>query len=209
MKIRLLSAVAALAMMSSGLQTAKATLTDEDLDLSEFSHVDPGHRVPNKALARALVYFKRNRNHFDNQSNIAVIDYTKHSSQPRFYIVNVRSGAVEAHLTSHGLGSDRNNTGYAHRFSNSPRSEASSVGFFKTGEVYSGRHGRSLRLIGLSSTNSNALSRAVVIHGAWYVNDQGHTAGRSWGCPAVDPRQHARIIGKLQGGAMIYAWAGQ
>ncbi len=30
-------------------------------------------------------------------------------------------------------------------------------------------HGRSMRLEGLDPTNSNALSRAIVVHGAWYV----------------------------------------
>ena len=32
-----------------------------------------------------------------------------------------------------------------------------------------GAHGRSMRLEGLDPTNSNALSREIVVHGAWYV----------------------------------------
>jgi hypothetical protein len=34
-------------------------------------------------------------------------------------------------------------------------SHASSLGVYKTGEIYNGKYGKSLRLHGLSSTNSN------------------------------------------------------
>ena len=43
-----------------------------------------------------------------------------------------------------------------------------------------------MRLEGLDSSNSNALSRAIVVHGAWYVNehviDTSGMLGRSQGC---------------------------
>jgi hypothetical protein len=48
----------------------------------------------------------------------------------------------------------------------------SSLGVYKTAETYNGKHGLSLRLDGLSPTNSKARERAVVVHGADYVEDE-------------------------------------
>ena len=61
----------------------------------------------------------------------------------------------------------------------------------------------------LGCADRNALARAVVIHPANYVSDSGHHAGRSWGCPAVDPDVHDEVINKLRGGAMIFAYGGK
>ncbi|MGH2322743.1 murein L,D-transpeptidase catalytic domain-containing protein, partial [Enterococcus faecalis] len=71
---------------------------------------------------------------------------------------------------AHGSGSDPSHTGFLKRFSNDPGSNASSEGAFLTADYYVGKHGRSQRLIGLDATNDNALSRAIVVHSAWYAN---------------------------------------
>ena len=145
---------------------------------------------------------------FGNQNYVAVIDYTLPAWKKRLFIINMKTGSVEAHAVAHGKGSDLNHTGWAKHFSNSGGSDASSIGFYKTGEIYFGKHGRSLRLDGLSSTNNNARDRAVVIHGARYVSDSNAT-GRSWGCPAVSPANIGHVIDVLKGGALIYAYGGQ
>jgi hypothetical protein len=177
-------------------------------DLSDFANIDPKHLVPDKPLERAMLYFNKNRSIFGNQNFVAVIDYTQGANKKRFYIINMKTGAVEQHAVAHGKGSDLNHSGFAKHFSNSGGSEASSIGFYKTGEIYHGNHGRSLRLDGLSSTNNNARGRAVVIHAAKYVTDS-NASGRSWGCPAVSPGNIAHIIDTLKGGALIYAFGGQ
>ena len=56
---------------------------------------------------------------------------------------------------------------------------------------------------GKSPTNSNARARAIVIHGADYVN-QG-SVGRSWGCPALEMRYFEDVIERVKGGALVYA----
>jgi hypothetical protein len=86
--------------------------------------------------------------------------------------VNLADGRTRSHLVAHGRGSDPAHTGWLERFSNEPRSNATSAGAYKTGSLYVGAHGRSMRLEGLDPTNSNALSRAIVVHGAWYVNEK-------------------------------------
>jgi hypothetical protein len=66
-----------------------------------------------------------------------------------------------------------------------------------------------MRLEGLDPTNSNALSRALVVHGAWYVNERviGYSGllGRSQGCFAVADSSLPEIIARLGPGRLIYA----
>lgn len=181
------------------------TVEDKRAAKANYSHIDPTRMIPTKLREDALAYFDANKKNFANQSYIAIINFSAHSSKARFFLVNMTSGKVQAYHTSHGKGSDKNNDGYAERFSNVSGSEASSVGYYRVAETYSGKYGYSVRLDGLSSTNSNARSRAVVIHPAPYVSESGSKAGRSWGCPALDPKYSAGIISALKNGAMLYA----
>ena len=70
------------------------------------------------------------------------------------------SGEVWTLHVAHGEGSDPDDSGYAKTFSNVEGTRASSLGFFTTAETYSGEYGYSLRLDGLSSTNSKATRAA-------------------------------------------------
>jgi hypothetical protein len=180
------------------------------LDLKEFDHLDPRNVVPDRPLRQALTYFKTNREKFTNRDYIVVIDFTQPAANERLYVINMKTGAVNTHATSHGRGSDPQRSGRAQTFSNRDRSYATSLGFYRTAETYVGKHGYSLRLDGLSPTNSNARSRAVVVHAASYVRDGGRQmAGRSHGCPALDPRVLKTIVSQIKNGALMYAWAGQ
>ena len=179
------------------------------IDLSEFGHLDPKRLIPDSAIIRAVTYLKKNIDQFANRTYMAIVDYTKPSSTPRLFIVNLKTGDVEAHLTTHGKGSDPRNTGLAQRFSNAENSDESSLGFYHTAEVYEGKHGTSLRLDGLSATNSNARARGIVIHAAWYVKEDQDHAGHSEGCIAVDEKERDAVIDKLKDGALIYGWRGQ
>ncbi|MBI4655246.1 MAG: murein L,D-transpeptidase catalytic domain family protein [Elusimicrobia bacterium] len=171
-------------------------------EFSDFSYIDPRKIVPKEPLRIALEYYKANRNKIENPAYLSIIDFTQHASKKRFYVIDMRTGAVEQFLVAHGRGSDPEHTGYASRFSNQAETHASSLGFYKTGGAYNGKHGYSLYLDGLSSTNSNARERAIVIHGADYVASMG----RSWGCPAVEMTVRTRLIDMLKGGSIIYAF---
>lgn len=168
--------------------------------------IDPSRKVADAPLTKALEYFEKYKNQFSNQKYIVVIDFSKHSSQRRFFLINMEDGSVAAFRTSHGSGSDPSNTGYAQRFSNVEGSKASSLGFYRTLNTYYGQHGYSLRLQGLSPTNSNAYTRAIVVHGAKYVYEDRAYAGRSWGCPALDDGISTIVINKIKDGALMYAW---
>ncbi|MNL08318.1 hypothetical protein D3C87_1290350 [compost metagenome] len=171
----------------------------------KYSYVDPKRKVPAKALAEALEYFERHEDQFSNRNFLAVIDYSKNSSENRFHIIDLKSGDVTSLHVSHGRGSDKNRTGQAELFSNVPQSNATSLGYFVGAETYSGKHGYSLKLDGLSPSNSNARNRAIVIHGADYVQDAPVIQGRSFGCPAVSLAQRDFVINALKGGSLIFA----
>jgi hypothetical protein len=61
----------------------------------------------------------------------------------------------------------------------------------------------------LDPTNSNALARAIVVHGAWYVSEEmlgvSGILGRSQGCFAVADSSVPEIMTRLGPGRLIYA----
>lgn len=136
--------------------------------------------MPAKLLEKAILYYDLNISKIRNKTFLSIIDFSKHSSKARFFIINVKSGEVKALHVAHGKNSDPNASGYATRFSNTPESQKSSLGFYATAELYYGSHGRSMKLDGLSSTNSNARARAIVIHASDYVQNPILLPGRSW-----------------------------
>ena len=160
-------------------------------------------------LGAALAALDRNGRMIRYRDRIGIVDFAAPSSQPRFHVVDVASGEVTKFLVAHGAGSDPAHTGFLHRFSNQEGSNASSEGAFVLADYYVGKHGRSQRLLGLDPTNSNALERAIVVHGAWYANPDmlpSHgKLGRSQGCFAVGEQDLSEVFGRLGQGRMIYS----
>lgn len=144
------------------------------------------------------------------RDKLALVDFSLPSSQPRLHLVDIASGRIErSWLVAHGKGSDPAGTGMLQQFSNQPGSNASCNGAFLTADRYVGQHGNSQRLIGLDPTNNQALDRAIVIHGAAYVDprlvaSQGRI-GRSQGCFAVEQGEVAAVMDALGPGRLIYA----
>jgi hypothetical protein len=138
---------------------------------------------------------------------LTIIDYTKPSCDRRFYVIDlVKRKLLYYTLVAHGKNSGEL---VSYKFSNRPKSLMSSPGFFLTAEVYSGRHGYSLRLDGMEpGLNDLARARAIVIHGAeyvaqHYVDDVGYI-GRSFGCPALPLELNRKIIDLIKGGSCLY-----
>jgi hypothetical protein len=140
---------------------------------------------------------------------IGIADFSKPSSEQRFYVVDLASGDVQSHLVCHGRGSDPEHSGYLERFSNDFGSYATSSGTYTTGDYYQGKYGLSLRVRGLDWSNSNAEPRAIVIHNAWYAEPemlQLHgQLGRSEGCFAMPKASQYEVMRRLAGGRMLYA----
>lgn len=173
----------------------------------DYSYLDPDNLVPKNLLQDAVAFYDANLDIITNKRVMGVIDYKQHNSKERFYIIDMESGRVETYLAAHGRNSDPKFTGYATSFSNTPDSKKTSLGFFLTAETYYGSNGYSLRLDGLSKSNSNARKRAIVIHGAEYVGP-GSKIGRSYGCPALEMRYHQQLIDQIKEGSLLYAGLG-
>jgi len=167
------------------------------------------HRVPPTLLRRALDALERHRTSIAHTDVVGIADFSLPSRTPRLHLLSLADGSTVSYLVAHGRGSDPQHTGWLERFSNEPHSNATSAGSYRTDCVYEGSHGRSLRLDGLDPSNSNAASRAIVVHGAWYVSEEmiGHwgVLGRSQGCFAVANSSLDAILLKLGPGRLIYA----
>jgi hypothetical protein len=172
--------------------------------LTAYAHLDPGRLIAPGLLHDAVVYYDVNKSHLSNPGHMAVVDFELNSGTKRFFLIDMHSGAVTPHAVAHGAGSDDGN-GNAVRFSNTNSTHESSLGFVLTAEIFSGTHGRSLRLDGLSSTNSNMRARAIIVHGAAYVHESAKRQGHSWGCFALDFAVKDAVLDALHGGALLYA----
>lgn len=144
------------------------------------------------------------------------VDYGLPSTEPRGYVFDMESlQVIDGPFTvAHGRGSATSQYGVPTRFSNANGSNATSLGLYVAKSTYD-FHGHSggqsyssvgLRLMGVSSGfNDNALGRGVVAHGAPYVTPT--KAGRSEGCPAMEPTRAQRLLPKLADGGMVFLFA--
>jgi len=144
------------------------------------------------------------------------VDYGLPSATPRGYVFDMTARTiVDGPFTvAHGRGSSTNRFGIPTSFSNRPGSAATSLGLYVAQETYGFRGkmaGRSygsigLRLMGVSGDyNDNARARRVVAHGAPYVTAK--KAGRSEGCPAMEPTRAKRLLPKLANGGLVFLFA--
>lgn len=140
---------------------------------------------------------------------ISIVDFSKPSSQKRLWIVDLSKRKLLFYsLVAHGRGSGGL---MADSFSNTAESHKSSLGFYVTDDTYVGKHGLSLRLRGLDKNfNTNALSRAIVVHGADYVSErfvnQNGYLGRSHGCPALPVELTNDIIKTIKGKTALFIY---
>jgi hypothetical protein len=118
------------------------------------------------------------------------IDLGMNSGYYRCWVIGYADGVIKLRgLVAHGSGkSDWMPIG-TRRYSNEKGSLLSSLGKYKTGQSYYGDYGLAYRLHGLDATNSNAFSRAIVLHAHRLIPDNQSTKPlfQSWGCPSVSP----------------------
>lgn len=140
---------------------------------------------------------------------LTLVDFTQSSNTKRLWIIDMATNTVLYNtLVAHGRNSGDE---FATAFSNESSSNKSSLGFYATGEIYQGKHGASLRLDGLEQgINSNARSRAVVIHAADYVSDNFIKAhkrlGRSQGCPALPASLNKEVINLIKDKSCLFIY---
>lgn len=144
------------------------------------------------------------------------VDYGQSSTEPRGYVFDMdQMKVVEGPFTvAHGRGSSTSQYGVPTKFSNGSGSAMTSLGLYVAKNLYdftghTGGHAYSsigLRLDGVSTGfNDKAFARGVVAHGAPYVTPS--KAGRSEGCPAMEPTRAERLLPKLANGGMVFLFA--
>jgi L,D-transpeptidase catalytic domain len=145
----------------------------------------------------------------DAPRTLTIIDYSKPSTSERLWVLDYSTRQVlYRELVAHGQGSGAN---FATSFSNQPETHQSSLGLFLTTDTYTGKNGYSLRLDGLEpGFNDRARERAIVMHGAPYVDTELAKAqgrlGRSWGCPALREAVARQIIDRVKGGGLLFVY---
>lgn len=177
-----------------------------------FAHLSEKLNLNTKAFVLAIKGYEKLKQlgQLANQRYLTIADMSRASSDPRLYIIDMEKQELLLQtFVAHGR-----NSGllFAKQFSNQLGSFQSSLGFYITGKPYQGKHGKSLVLKGVEAgINDNAEQRAIVLHGADYVNkgfvqQQGYL-GRSLGCPAVPNHQVEAIIKAIQGASCLFVYA--
>jgi hypothetical protein len=144
------------------------------------------------------------------------VDYGLPSTERRGYVFDMdKLQIVDGPFTvAHGRGSSTSQYGVPTRFSNSSGSATTSLGLYVAQSTYdfhghtAGRSYSSIgvRLQGVSrGFNDMALARGVVAHGAPYVTST--RAGRSEGCPAMEPARAQKLLPKIADGGLVFLFA--
>jgi hypothetical protein len=163
-----------------------------------------------ESFAKALKGFYKLQEKGLIQNNLlTLVDFSLSSNTKRLWVIDMNTNTILYHsLVAHGKNSGEE---FATKFSNKSESYQSSLGFYITGEVYQGKHGKSLRLDGIErGINDKARDRAVVMHGADYVSEQfikqNKRLGRSLGCPAIPEELTAEIIDLIQNKSCLFIY---
>lgn len=176
------------------------SLGNSDLSSEAFSFAYQGYRQ----LLLEKVMEKKNI--------LTVIDFNKSSKEKRLFIIDLhKQKVIHKSLVAHGK-----NSGWdiPKTFSNAANSYQSSLGFYVTGETYTGKHGLSLKLDGLEKgINDNARKRHIVIHSADYVSAgfilKAGRLGRSFGCPSLPSENYQEIIDIIKDRSVIFIYSKQ
>jgi hypothetical protein len=165
-----------------------------------------------EAFDNALIGYEhlQENGRIKNPDVLSIIDFSLPSTKKRLFVIDLKNKILLFNtLVSHGRNSGKD---IASTFSNQVNSFKSSLGFYITGDTYSGEHGYSLRLEGEEAgINDNALSRGIVMHSANYVNEglgkmQGYI-GRSLGCPAIPENIHRKVIQSIRNGTCLFLYS--
>jgi len=141
---------------------------------------------------------------------LTIVDFTTPSKNKRLWVINLNTDkVVMKELVANGKNSGLYN---GTRFSNAHGTLESSLGVYLTGVTYYGTDGLSLHVHGLQAgINTNAYSRTLEFHGAWYVTPQFAKkygrVGRSYGCFAMDKAILPQLVNTIRNGSVVFAYA--
>lgn len=179
--------------------------------LTSFNFIKAQDRqnVVSKEKITELKNYLKNKNY--NQDLAIFINFKIHSGKYRYLVYDLKNDKVlQKAIVSHGSGSVIPNSDKL-RFSNTENSYRSSLGKYEIQESYEGKFGKSYRMKGLNSTNSNARQRAIVLHSYDCISDQesSQSACLSLGCPMLSNKafkQTAKFLDSSKKPVILYAF---
>ena len=182
--IKVISAALCSVMILLGLTIAICNITPIDID---------------KRIVELRSYC---RTHGYNTNYGILVDYSKHSLKKRFFVVDLNNGNVVMKcLCGHGRGGE--STILKGDFSNVAGSYCSSLGHYRIGrerKMYK-LPAMAFELDGLDNTNSNARSRAILLHKSF--------GPMSLGCVTVSLSRYnkvAELLHSQSGGVILWAY---
>lgn len=171
------------------------------------SHLDEAEvsKIDQKAIELKKFAFEKSF----CKKTIFLVDMSMPSGKNRFFVYDVsKDSIIKTSLVAHGSGD--NGFSLNPKFSNQKESGCTSLGKYRIGKSYPGRFGTAYKLYGLDSTNSNALSRNIVLHSYSCVPEQEtypYPICNSRGCPMVSPaflKQLQTIIDKSEQPVLLW-----
>jgi hypothetical protein len=173
-------------------------------DKQEIKHSSLSFEKLKKRAKEARTFCLRNKM---NTDICLLADMSVHSGKERFVVWSFSKDTIlTAGLVSHGCsdyswGKDQSKDSPV--FSNTHDSHCSSLGKYKIGERGYSQWGIHVKYLmhGLEVSNSNALSRVIVLHGWDAIEDHevypdGTPEG--WGCPAISNKFMTTLDGILK-----------
>lgn len=172
---------------------------------------DEAKTLDEKVLRLSLkAYYKFQTLQNSSRPLITIVDYSKRSSKPRLWVINIQDCKVVLHhYVGHGA---RSGPDQPNQFSNKVDSLKSSIGVLCTApKYYKGRYGYALRLIGLEQGfNNNVAQRNIVFHGSPHASKNfiknNKRLGRSKGCFSVNQDVIKPLVDAVQGGTFVFSY---
>ncbi|GAA5088533.1 murein L,D-transpeptidase catalytic domain family protein [Chryseobacterium ginsengisoli] len=162
-----------------------------------------------KSKVQEIKNYLKGKNY--NQDLAVFINFKVHSGKYRYFVYDLKNDKIlQKAIVAHGDGSVVKNSETL-QFSNVDGSHQSSLGKYEIRESYSGKFGKAYRLDGLDGTNSNARSRAIVLHSYYCIpdNESAYPACLSFGCPMLSKNAFnatAKYIDQSKQPIILYAF---
>ncbi len=190
---KFLAVLLLLVIICSGYKLIKVGMRKAETISKPINSADDKEKRIQKHI-KLIKEFLQNKTKY-NKDIVFLIDMKIMSGRNRFFIYDLKNDKIiDKGLVAHGCGSE---TGIENKlkFSNVDKSLATSLGKYYVGESYTGQFGKSYKLYGLDSSNSNAYMRNIVLHkfSKMPYDEQVTPVCNSYGCPMVNEIYFKRI----------------